>query len=143
MSIFFLPSETIEKRYEFKKSNLSTLFHTCGLYPRMASNYMCFPQNQRKASELENKKRKCTDWQRDAALIKIRENRRRKKKKKKEIIETRKKRQDQLLSSGMKTSPQAKRHKPSLLFTSLTILTFITRYYLVDNFHHYITFITR
>jgi len=26
-----------------------------------------------------------------------------------------------------KTSPQAKRHKPSLLFTSLTILTFITR----------------
>ena len=66
------------------------MFHTCGLYPRMASNYMCFPQNQRKASELENKKRKCTDWQRDAAIIKIRENRRRKKKKKKEIIETRK-----------------------------------------------------
>ena len=27
----------------------------------------------------------------------------------------------------LKTSPQAKRHKPSLLFTSLTILTFITR----------------
>ena len=26
-----------------------------------------------------------------------------------------------------RTSPQAKRHKPSLLFTSLTILTFITR----------------
>ena len=26
-----------------------------------------------------------------------------------------------------KTSPQAKRHKPSLLFTSFTILTFITR----------------
>ena len=26
-----------------------------------------------------------------------------------------------------KTSPQAKRHKPSLLFTSLTSLTFITR----------------
>ena len=26
----------------------------------------------------------------------------------------------------VKTSPQAKRHKPSLLFTSLTILTFIT-----------------
>ena len=26
-----------------------------------------------------------------------------------------------------KTSPQAKRHKPSLLFTSLTIITFITR----------------
>ena len=29
--------------------------------------------------------------------------------------------------SKKKTSPQAKRHKPSLLFTSLTILTFITR----------------
>ena len=29
--------------------------------------------------------------------------------------------------AGKKTSPQAKRHKPSLLFTSLTILTFITR----------------
>ena len=27
----------------------------------------------------------------------------------------------------LKTSPQAKRHKPSLLFTSLTILTFVTR----------------
>ena len=30
-------------------------------------------------------------------------------------------------NSEEKTSPQAKRHKPSLLFTSLTILTFITR----------------
>ena len=29
--------------------------------------------------------------------------------------------------STLKTSPQAKRHKPSLLFTSWTILTFITR----------------
>ena len=29
--------------------------------------------------------------------------------------------------SGGKTSPQAKRHKPTLLFTSLTILTFTTR----------------
>ena len=31
------------------------------------------------------------------------------------------------VETWFKTSPQAKRHKPSLLFTSLTILTFITR----------------
>ena len=37
----------------------------------------------------------------------------------------------------IKTSPQAKRHKTSLLFTSLTIITFITRYFSsLDNFHH-------
>ena len=41
------------------------------------------------------------------------------------------------LLSQIKTSPQAKRHKPSLLFTSLTILTFITRQLSSqDNFHH-------
>ena len=38
---------------------------------------------------------------------------------------------------SIKTSPQAKRHKPSLLFTSLTILTFISRQLSsLDNFHH-------
>ena len=31
------------------------------------------------------------------------------------------------LGGSKQTSPQAKRHKPSLLFTSLTSLTFITR----------------
>ena len=32
-----------------------------------------------------------------------------------------------LIGKQIQTSPQAKRHKPSLLFTSLTISTFITR----------------
>lgn len=101
--ISFLPSETIEKRYEFKKFEfICYLFYTCGFYPRMASNCICFLQNQRNASELENKKGECTDWQRDAALMTIRGNRRRRKRKQKEIIETRRIRQDKLMSSEMK-----------------------------------------
>ena len=35
--------------------------------------------------------------------------------------------QDAMGEFTLQTSQQAKRHKPSLLFTSLTILTFITR----------------
>ena len=46
----------------------------------------------------------------------------------------------QKYKSISETSPQAKRHKPSLLFTSLTILTsptFITSYLLsLNNFYH-------
>ena len=46
------------------------------------------------------------------------------------------------LSGKKETSPQAKRHQPSLLFTSLAILTFITRQLpSPDNFCHLITFI--
>ena len=49
--------------------------------------------------------------------------------------------------SNRQTLPQAKHHKLSLLFTSLTIhtsLTFITRLVLsLDKFYHYKTFITR
>ena len=42
-----------------------------------------------------------------------------------------------VVSSRYKTSPQAKRHKPSLLFTSLTILFFINiQLSSQDNFHH-------
>ena len=48
--------------------------------------------------------------------------------------------------SNRQTLPQAKHHKLSLLFTSLTIhtsLTFITRLVLsLDKFYHYKTFIT-
>ena len=45
---------------------------------------------------------------------------------------------------NVKTSPQAKRHRPSLLFTSLAILNFIHRQLLSqDDFYHLINFITR